>query len=129
MRSTLRRTAAAAALVALAACSSAKRAGENRLVGRMAPTMLVVENRRPVDVTMFLDRSGQRVRLGMVSGPGVGRFAIPADLVASTGALRVIAQPRAERGILEESAVVRPGDTVRFTIDLSDVQIAVDPRN
>jgi len=128
MRSTLRRTTLVGVLGTLAACSSAARSKEQRANSSAAPTMLVVDNRRPIDVTMFLDRGGQRVRLGMVGGPGTARFLIPRDLVLGAGTLRVIAKPRAEFETLEDSAVIRPGDTARFTIDMNDVRLVVDPR-
>ena len=61
-------------------------------------------------------------------GPGVARFNIPADLLETPGALRIIAQGRAERYPLEDQVVARPGDTVRLLIDLSEAQAMVDPR-
>ena len=91
------------------------------------PTTLIVENRRTTDYTLFVDRGGVRLRLGMVSGPGTARFTIPADLVSYTSPIRVTADPLAGRELLRDSAVIHRGDTLILYINPTDAQLVLTP--
>jgi hypothetical protein len=91
------------------------------------PTALIVENRRATDYTVFVDRGGPRVRLGMVPGPGTARFVVPADLIGTSAPLRVSAAPRAGSNTLDGSLVVRRGDTLIFYINDNDAQLVLTP--
>lgn len=82
------------------------------------PTVLEVENRRYVDLNVFVvPESGSRVRLGLVSGNTTAHFTLPAQLVRGTRELRFQALPIATRsGEIGESILVVPGDTVLLVI-------------
>lgn len=125
------RTALIMATAAVAAAGCARKrtvAAEEQERLPPLPTALIVENRHATDYTVYVDRGGPRVRLGMVPGPGTVRFVVPADLVGTTTPLRVSADPRAGRTTLDGEAVIRRGDTLIFyIINEGDAQLVITP--
>jgi hypothetical protein len=90
--------------------------------GKNAPvpverTTLVVENRAFLDHDIYVVRSGQRIRLGTVTGNSKATFTIPASVVGAVTSLRFIADPiGAPRQPVTEEITVSPGDRVVLTI-------------
>ena len=90
--------------------------------GKNAPapverTTVKVENRGFLDRDIFVVRSGQRIRLGTVTGGQTATFTIPASIVSGVTAIRFIADPiGAPRQPVTEEITVSPGDRVVLTI-------------
>jgi hypothetical protein len=80
-------------------------------------TTVKVENRGFLDRDIFVVRSGQRIRLGTVTGGQTATFTIPASVVSGVTAIRFIADPiGAPRPPVTEEITVSPGDQVVLTI-------------
>ena len=101
--------------IALAGCST-RRAG-----GPLPPTAprtsIRVENNNFLDMTVYVVRGSQRVRLGTVSGVSTRVFTIPPNLVFGSSALRFQADPVGSRATsISHEITIRPGDQVTITI-------------
>ena len=80
-------------------------------------TTLRVENRNFSDMNIFLLRSGQRLRLGTVSGLSTRTLVIPSNLVSSAVPLRFLADPiGSNRTPVSQEITVQPGDEVELAI-------------
>jgi hypothetical protein len=107
-------TAGLIALLAVAGCRSQS--------GRAPPvqrpeTFVEVENRSMLDMTVYVVRSSERRRLGLVNALSTQVLAIPSGFVEGLGVLRFIADPiGGNRTPVSEEIVVRHGDVVRLTI-------------
>ena len=83
-------------------------------------TYLLVENRGPVDMTVYVLRGAQRYRLGIVPGTSTRRFVIPGSMVFGATPLRFLADPiGSNRTPVSNEIPVRPGDEVRLLIPWS----------
>ncbi len=81
------------------------------------PTRLRVENQAFLDMTIYVYRSSQRVRLGVATGNSVTRLTIPSSLIFGATALRFQADPiGGNRTPLTQEITVAPGDEVVLTI-------------
>lgn len=81
------------------------------------PTRLRVENQAFLDMTIYVYRSSQRIRLGQASGNATTRFTIPANLIFGSTPLRFQADPiGGSRTPLSQEISVSPGDEVMLTI-------------
>lgn len=100
----------------IAACYAAARQGSP--VGAAdEQTVLRVDNRAFLDMTIYAARSSQRVRLGTASGNSNTVFTIPRSLMSGTTALSFIADPiGSSRASISEEIVVTPGDSVVLLI-------------
>ena len=113
------RRAPLAALVAVAAWFSAAACVGT---GKNAPTPIErttvrVENRGFLDRNIFVVRSGQRIRLGTVSGNSTAVLTIPPGIVATVTSLAFIADPiGAPRPPVTQEITVNPGDQVVLMI-------------
>ena len=108
----------ASALV-LPACAS--RGGENagEPTERVAPepTTLVVHNRNFSDMTIYVLRGSQRIRLGMASGNRESRFTIPQNLIFGIATLQFLADPiGGSRTPVSQEIRVTEGDVISLTI-------------
>lgn len=102
--------AAAAVLASCAPLRSGQLTGQPR-------TTLKVENRAYLDMTIYVMRGGERVRLGLATGGASSIFNIPADLVQAGTALRFVADPvGSSRDSVSEEINVRRGDQVVMEI-------------
>ena len=82
-----------------------------------AETTLRVENRNFSDMNIFVLRSGQRQRLGTVSGLSTRTLVIPANLVSGAAPLRFLADPiGGNRTPVSQEITVQPGDQVELAI-------------
>jgi hypothetical protein len=80
-------------------------------------TRVRVENQNLADMTIYVYRGSQRLRIGRASANGVTNLDIPSSVVSGTTQLRFFAEPTGtNRGILSEPIPVSPGDVVDFTI-------------
>lgn len=86
-------------------------------VDPMAPTYVEVQNRAFLDMTVYVVRSGQRVRLGQVSGNSTATFELPRTMVNPGLPIRFQADPiGSSRTPFSQEISVNPGDTVQLTI-------------
>jgi hypothetical protein len=113
-----RRATWAMAIVCLAlagACSMNKNPEEN--AEPVPPTRLRVENQAFLDMTIYVYRSSQRIRLGLASGNSTTRLVIPANLIFGATPLRFEANPiGGTRASLSHEITVSPGEEVTLTI-------------
>jgi hypothetical protein len=81
------------------------------------PTYVEVDNQSWLDQTVYVMRSSQRIRLGIVSGSSRQRLRIPPSVIFGATPLRFVADPiggRAQSTSME--IMVVPGEEVRLTI-------------
>lgn len=81
------------------------------------PTILEVDNRGFVDMTVYAIRNSQRLRLGVATGNRKTTLTIPPALVTGMTTLRFVADPiGGARPSVSEEITVTPGDTVGLMI-------------
>lgn len=81
------------------------------------PTRLRVENQAFLDMTIYVYRSSQRIRLGLATGSAVTMFTIPSYLMFGSTPLRFQADPiGANRSPVSQEITVSPGDEVVLMI-------------
>lgn len=111
----MRVPALAVALLGLAAAQCQRPA-----VGPVNPQAEVavsVHNQNFLDMDVFIVRSGQRIRLGMVPGLSSRLLMVRPDLIGYGQEVRFEVHPIGGRGDpLTETISVRPGDVVQLTI-------------
>src|SRR4051812_12993308 len=115
----VRRRVAMAMLVACVALASACSMNKNpdETAEPVPPTRLRVENQAFLDMTIYVYRSSQRIRLGSATGNSVTRLTIPANLIFGATALRFQADPiGGSRAPISSEITVSPGDEVVLTI-------------
>jgi hypothetical protein len=89
----------------------------NELAEPVPPTRLRVENQAFLDMTIYVYRSSQRIRLGTATGNSVTRLTIPANLIFGATPLRFQADPiGGNRAPISSEITVAPGDEVVLTI-------------
>lgn len=124
-RTTRRRVALSRVALSLAALLVAvggvAGCGSSRALGGPAvpseATTLRVDNRGFLDMTIYVLRTGQRTRLGVVSGTSRATFRIPDFLVQGVQSLRFQADPiGGRRAPISEEINVRPGDRLDLVI-------------
>lgn len=80
-------------------------------------TRVRVENQNLSDMTIYVYRGSQRMRLGRATGNGVTNLEIPKSMVSGLTELRFQAEPMGnQRGIVSQPIPVSPGDLVDFII-------------
>jgi hypothetical protein len=83
----------------------------------VAATVVKVQNQAFLDMTIYVYRSSQRVRLGVANGNSTSRFVIPANLIFGSTPLRFQADPIGRnRQPVSQEITVSPGDEVVLTI-------------
>lgn len=103
----------AAAVIALAGCASMRNAPP--LTGPQ--TTLKVDNQAYLDMTIYVMRGAERVRLGIAPGSSTSTFVIPRDVVQTAMPVRFIADPiGSSHTSTSEEISVRPGDEVGMQI-------------
>jgi hypothetical protein len=81
------------------------------------PTRLRVENQAFLDMTIYVYRSSQRIRLGTATGNTVTRLTIPANIIFGATPLRFMADPiGGNRSPISSEITVSPGDEIVLTI-------------
>jgi hypothetical protein len=82
-----------------------------------APTIIEVDNQGFLDMTVYAQRSSQRIRLGIANGNSKTDLAVPPVLISGLTPLRFVADPiGGRRASVSEEITVAPGDTVVLTI-------------
>jgi hypothetical protein len=80
-------------------------------------TRVRVENQNLSDMTIYVYRGTQRMRLGRATGNGVTNLEIPKSMVSGLTELRFQAEPMGnQRGIISQPIPVNEGDLVDFII-------------
>jgi len=80
-------------------------------------TRVRVENQNLADMTIYVYRGSQRMRLGRARGNGTTDLVIPKSMVSGVTELRFQAEPMGnQRGIISQPLPVTPGDLVDFLI-------------
>ena len=102
-------------LAVVPACSTLKQQPD--VANQTGPTTLEVDNRGFVDMTIYVVRNSQRIRLGTATGNQKTQIVIPSSVVNGFSTLRFIADPigGARNSVSEEISVV-PGDTIGLLI-------------
>ena len=91
--------------------------GARENVTPQEPPELRVENRAFLDMTVYVLRGTQRVRLGQVSGNSTATLRIPGSLLTGPTPLRFLADPiGSSRTPISSEIVVTPGEEVVLTI-------------
>ncbi|MBA3646066.1 MAG: hypothetical protein H0W63_07775 [Gemmatimonadaceae bacterium] len=99
--------------LALSACAPVKTAPGTY----QTRTTLKVDNRAYLDMTIYVMRGAERVRLGQATGASSSTFTIPADMVQMLTPLRFVADPiGSSRAAISEELNVRAGDEVVMEI-------------
>ena len=81
------------------------------------PTRLVVDNQGFVDMTVYVVRNSQRLRIGTATGNQKTTLTIPRSIMSGITTLRFIADPiGGSRPSVSEEISVVPGDTVGLLI-------------
>ena len=105
------------AALALAGACSLNRNENEEPAEPVPPTRLRVENQAFLDMTIYVYRSSQRVRLGTATGNSTTRLTIPANIIFGATALRFQADPiGGNRAPITSEITVSPGDEVVLTI-------------
>jgi hypothetical protein len=110
------------AMVAMAACltmaAGCAQGNDPEVAAEpVPPTRLRVENRAFLDMTIYVYRSSQRIRLGQATGNSTSRFTIPQNIVFGSTALRFQADPiGGSRAPISQEISVSPGDEVQLII-------------
>jgi hypothetical protein len=113
-RAALAVTAGLIALLAVAGCQSTGRGAPS---AQRAEAFVRVDNRSMLDMTVYVVRSGERRRLGLVNALSTQTLPIPSVLIEASGVLRFLADPiGASRTPVSEEIVVRHGDVVQLVI-------------
>ncbi len=82
-----------------------------------AEVAVTVENQNFLDMDVFLVRSGQRIRLGMVPGLTTRILMVRPELVGYGSELQFEVHPiGARRNPISETMTVHPGDVIHLTI-------------
>jgi hypothetical protein len=82
-----------------------------------AATIIQVDNQGFLDMTVYAQRSSQRIRLGIANGNSKTDLAVPSVLISGLTPLRFVADPiGGRRASVSEEITVAPGDTVVLTI-------------
>ena len=108
-----------AALLAVPACASrqGEDAGEPGERAQPEPTTLVVQNRNFSDMTIYVLRGGQRIRLGLANGNRATKFTIPSNLIFGIATLQFLADPvGSSRTPVSQEIRVTEGDEITLTI-------------
>ena len=113
MRS-LKRIFFLAACAVIAGCASS---GVNAQSIKRDPTIVVVDNQALLDMTVYVLRGSQRVRLGIATGLSKSRFTVPPGIVFGSTSLRFLADPiGSQRTPVSEEIIVIEGDEITLRI-------------
>ncbi len=108
---------AGASMSLLVVASGCFRSKTDEPVEPVAPTYVRVVNQAFLDMTVYVYRSSQRVRLGQANGNSVTRLRVPQSLLFGATPLRFQADPiGGSRQSISQEITVDPGDEVTLTI-------------
>lgn len=82
------------------------------------PVLVEVDSHFQGDVVIYLLRSGQRERLGMVSGLGNAAFTFPYRKLGNSGSTRLLAYPIAgSAAYASDPLYIQPGQSLKWTLE------------
>lgn len=103
-----------AVLVVSTACASKPTTGS---LDKPLPTTVVVDNQGVLDMTIYILRGAQRMRLGVAGGLSKTRLTIPASIVYGATTLRFVADPiGGSRNPVSEEITISEGDEIGLRI-------------
>ena len=103
-----------AACLGVTACASS---GTNAAAMPEEPTTVVVDNQALMDMTIYVYRSSERIRVGTATALAKSHLRIPPNVLFGSTPLRFMADPiGANRLPITEELTVSPGDTVTMII-------------
>ena len=110
-------------LMLVSGCSTARQVPPEQTVDLNAGgpvddrTRVRVENQNLAEMTIYVYRGSQRMRLGRARGNGTTDLVIPKSMVSGVTELRFQAEPLGnQRGVISQPLPVTPGDIVDFLI-------------
>ena len=111
---TSRRQFVAAVLVMVSACTHSPGVQQTQ---SQAPAILRVDNQGVLDMTVYVFRGAERVRLGIAQGLKATDLPIPSYILSGPATLRFVGDPiGSNRNSVSDEIGVSPGDTVTWTI-------------
>ena len=104
----------AAACLMAPACAST---GTNAAAATRSPATVVVDNQGILDMTIYVMRGAQRVRLGTATGLSRTRLSIPVSITNGVTSLRFIADPiGGTRNSVSEEITIAEGEEIGLRI-------------
>lgn len=104
----------AAACLIMPGCASS---GTNAAAADRQPSVVVVDNQGLLDMTIYVLRGAQRVRLGTATGLSKTRMTIPASITNGVTSLRFIADPiGGSRNSVSEEITIAEGEEIGLRI-------------
>ena len=105
-------------LVSLACRHHQKDADASAAPDLNTPVLVEVDSHFQGDVVIYLLRSGQRERLGMVSGLGNAAFTFPYRKLGNSGSTRLLAYPIAgSAAYASDPLYIQPGQSLKWTLE------------
>ena len=105
------------ALTALSSCKSTNEQTDASDASGVPPAIITVHNHNVLDMTVYVQRNTQRIRLGMVTAGSEKIFTLSEHLVVDSPLLQFIADPiGSARLILIDELNVFPGDEIDLYI-------------
>lgn len=110
----LRMALLAAACLIVPACAST---GTNAAAAQRDPAVIIVDNQGLLDMTIYVMRGAQRVRLGTATGLSKTRLTIPTSITNGVTSLRFIADPiGGTRNSVSEEITISEGEEIGLRI-------------
>ncbi|HEX6576175.1 MAG TPA: hypothetical protein VF042_14505 [Gemmatimonadaceae bacterium] len=110
----LRTAVLAVASLVIGACASS---GTNAAAGQRSPAVIVVDNEGLLDMTIYVLRGSQRVRIGTATGLSRTRMTIPVSLTNGVTSLRFVADPiGGTRNSVSEEITISEGEELGLRI-------------
>jgi hypothetical protein len=110
---TTRRQFFAVALLIVSACYSRNAQQQSN----QPAAVLEVDNQGVLDMTVYVFRGAERVRLGIAGALKKTDLPIPSDMVFGASTLRFVGDPiGSNRPSVSDQITVSPGDTVTWTV-------------
>ncbi len=81
------------ALTVLASCKSTSEQADASDTSGVPPAIITVHNSNVLDMTVYVQRNTQRIRLGMVTAGSEKTFTLSEDLIVNSPLLQFIADP------------------------------------
>ncbi len=104
-------------LTVLASCKSTSEQADASDTSGVPPAIITVHNSNVLDMTVYVQRNTQRIRLGMVTAGSEKTFTLSEDLIVNSPLLQFIADPiGSPRLILIDELNVFPGDEIDLYI-------------
>ena len=105
------------ALAVFSSCKSTKQPTDAPDAQNVPKALITVHNSNVLDMTVYVLRNTQRIRLGMVTAGGEKTFTLSESLLVGAPLLRFIADPiGSPRSILIGELSIFPGDEIALYI-------------